>query len=124
VVTGSTEEEMAGSAKTARERIAFYASTPTYRPVLELHGWGDLQRDLNTLARQGKWAEMGDLIDDEVLANFALIAPTDQVPDALGRWVADCADRTSFSAPSDGDPEAVATQVAAIRDGAASAGRR
>ena len=50
-----------------RRQIAFYGSTPAYRPVLELHGWGDLQPELNRLSKEGKWAEMGELIDDEML---------------------------------------------------------
>ncbi len=50
-----------------RQQIAFYGSTPAYRKVLELHGWGDLQDDLNRMSKEGRWEEMGDLIDDEIL---------------------------------------------------------
>ena len=50
-----------------RQQIAFYGSTPAYRPVLELHGWGDLQTELNTLSKRGEWVKMGELIDDSVL---------------------------------------------------------
>ena len=50
-----------------KQQIAFYGSTPAYRGVLELHGWGDLQTELNALSKQGKWVEMGELIDDEIL---------------------------------------------------------
>ena len=82
-----------------RERIAFYASTPAYRPVLELHGWGELQTELNTLARKGEWKAMGDLIDDDVLHAFALVAPLDELPAAFGAWVGGLADRTSFTPP-------------------------
>ena len=88
VVTGSDEKELAAAAAEAKERIAFYASTPAYRPVLEHHGWGDLQRQLNTLARKGEWKAMGSLIDDEMLSAFAVIAPRPDLPAALGRWVA------------------------------------
>ena len=55
------------ASKGTRQQIAFYGSTPAYRGVLELHGWGDLQTELNTLSKQGEWVEMGDLIDDEIL---------------------------------------------------------
>ena len=51
----------------ARRLLAFYGSTPAYRPVLDIHGWGDLQPELNALSKQGRWAEMGQLIDDDVL---------------------------------------------------------
>ena len=59
-------------ATATRKQIAFYGSTPAYRPVLELHGWGDLQTELNTLSKQGEWDEMGRRIDDEVLDAFAV----------------------------------------------------
>ena len=55
----------------ARQLLAFYGSTPAYRPVLEVHGWGDLQPDLHALSKQGRWQEMGGLIDDEVLHTIA-----------------------------------------------------
>ena len=73
VVTGSTEEAMAKAATGVRQQIAFYGSTPAYRPVLETHGWGDLQDDLNRMSKLGQWQEMGELIDDEVLDAFAVV---------------------------------------------------
>ena len=59
VVTGATEADMAAATKAVREQIAFYGSTPAYRPVLELHGWGDLQTELNTLSKRGEWVQDG-----------------------------------------------------------------
>ena len=50
-----------------RRLLAFYGSTPAYRPVLDAHGWGELQPELNSLSKQGKWQEMGALISDEIL---------------------------------------------------------
>ncbi|HSJ92029.1 MAG TPA: TIGR03617 family F420-dependent LLM class oxidoreductase, partial [Ilumatobacter sp.] len=73
VVTGNTDEEMEKAAAATRQQIAFYGSTPAYRPVLEIHGWGGLQDELNTLSKQGKWVEMGELIDDEILNTFAVV---------------------------------------------------
>ena len=67
VVTGRNEEELATASKGTQQQIAFYGSTPAYRGVLELHGWGDLQPELNTLSKQGEWVKMGELIDDDVL---------------------------------------------------------
>ena len=60
-------------------QIAFYGSTPAYRPVLDLHGWGDLQPELNALSKRGDWATMGGLIDDELLDALAVVAPPGQV---------------------------------------------
>ena len=54
-----------------RRLLAFYGSTPAYRPVLDMHGWGDLQPELNALSKQGRWEEMGRLIDDDVLHTIA-----------------------------------------------------
>ncbi|WP_099021597.1 TIGR03617 family F420-dependent LLM class oxidoreductase [Mycolicibacterium palauense] len=62
----------AGDDHTATRRLlAFYGSTPAYRPVLEAHGWGALQDELNALSKQGRWQEMGGLIDDEILHTVA-----------------------------------------------------
>ena len=103
VVTGRNEAEMAEAAKGVKGQIAFYGSTPAYRPVLELHGWGDLQDELNRLSKEGRWAEMGELIDDDMLATFAVVAPLDQVAAALdGRW-GDVLHRINFYAPYDTD---------------------
>jgi probable F420-dependent oxidoreductase len=103
VVTGRDDAEMAEAAKGVKGQIAFYGSTPAYRPVLELHGWGDLQEQLNRLSKEGRWAEMGDLIDDHMLATFAVVAPLDRVAGALqDRW-GDVLDRLSFYAPYDTD---------------------
>ena len=60
-----------------RKQIAFYGSTPAYRKVLDLHGWGDLHTELNRLSKQGEWDAMGSLIDDEILAAFAVVGPVD-----------------------------------------------
>jgi probable F420-dependent oxidoreductase len=103
VVTGRDEADMAEAAKGVKGQIAFYGSTPAYRPVLELHGWGDLQEELNRLSKEGRWAEMGGLIDDDMLATFAVVAPIDRVAGALkDRW-GDALDRLSFYAPYDTD---------------------
>lgn len=63
----------------ARRLLAFYGSTPAYRPVLEAHGWGDLQPELNALSKQGRWAEMGALIDDDVLTTMVGCGSPEQI---------------------------------------------
>ncbi len=72
VVTGESEPELAAAAAATRRQIAFYGSTPAYRKVLELHGWGELQDELHRLSRKGDWDAMGSLIDDEILNAFAV----------------------------------------------------
>lgn len=99
VVTGATEAEMAAAATAVREQIAFYGSTPAYRPVLELHGWGDLQADLNTLSRRGDWATMGALIDEEILNAFAVVCPIDEMAARVKARFGDVIDRFSVAGP-------------------------
>ena len=105
VVTGATEEAMADSARATRAQIAFYGSTPAYRAVLELHGWGDLQDQLNAMSKEGRWAEMGDLIDDEILGTFAVVAEPSQVATQLNARYGDVIDRIMFYAPYAADPD-------------------
>jgi len=117
VVTGEDEAQMAEAAKGVRQQVAFYGSTPAYRKVLDLHGWGDLQGDLNRLSKEGRWAEMGDLIDDEILAEFAVVAPVDEVGAAMvDRW-GGALDRISFYAPYSLRDGAWADIVATIKAG-------
>ena len=67
LATGKDAAACARSLEQARAQVAFYASTPAYRPVLERHGMGDLQPRLNALSKEGKWQDMGHLVSDELL---------------------------------------------------------
>ena len=77
--TGLDEEQMATAEFSCRSQIAFYASTPAYLPVLAAHGWEALQPEANRLSREGKWAEMAALVDDEILHTFAIVGEPGQV---------------------------------------------
>ena len=105
VVTGNTEEELAAASQGTRQQIAFYGSTPAYRTVLDVHGWGGLQEELNTMSKAGKWVEMGDLIDDEILNTFAVVGEPEQIGAELHRRYGDCIQRLSFYAPYKSDPQ-------------------
>jgi probable F420-dependent oxidoreductase len=101
-VSGTTEEEMTAARRGAREQIAFYGSTPSYRKVLELHGWGALGEELNRLSRSSdpaRWQQMGELVDDEVLHTFAVVAEPDRLGAALLERFGDLVDRFTFYAP-------------------------
>jgi probable F420-dependent oxidoreductase len=82
-----------------KRQIAFYATTPSYRPVLEMQGVGDLQEHLSGLARRGKWHEMGAAISDELLAQFAVIAPPDEIGFAVKERYQGLLDRVSYYFP-------------------------
>jgi probable F420-dependent oxidoreductase len=105
VVTGSTDEQMERARRGTKEQLAFYGSTPAYRPVLELHGWGDLQDELNRLSKRGEWQTMGDLITDDIVETFAVVAEPEDVPKALLARFGDVVDRLSFYAPYRSDKE-------------------
>jgi len=77
--TGLDEETMEQSIFGARSQIAFYASTPAYKPVLECHGWEDLHLEANRLSKEGKWMEMAELVDDEVLNTIAVVGTPKEV---------------------------------------------
>jgi probable F420-dependent oxidoreductase len=115
VVTGTTEEEMATAKTAVQQQVAFYGSTPAYRGVLELHGWGDLQTELNTLSKQGEWVKMGQLIDDDVLNAFAVVAEPEGVGAELKRRYAGVVDRCSFYAPYHLDPERWGAVIADLK---------
>jgi probable F420-dependent oxidoreductase len=105
VVTGNNADEMEKAGQGTRQQIAFYGSTPAYRGVLELHGWGGLQDELNALSKQGKWKEMGELIDDDMLNAFAVVAEPEAVAAELGKRFADVLNRVGFYVPYASDPQ-------------------
>jgi probable F420-dependent oxidoreductase len=105
VVTGTNAEEYDNARRGTKQQIAFYGSTPAYRGVLELHGWGDLQGELNRLSKQGDWVQMGELIDDEMLGTFAVTGEPEEIPAKLLARYGDVVDRVSFYAPYKNDPE-------------------
>ncbi len=117
VVTGTNEDELAASKAGTQQQIAFYGSTPAYRGVLELHGWGDLQDELNRMSKEGKWKEMGELITDDILEAFAVVAEPEQIAAGLSQRYGDEVQRLSFYAPYTSDPErwaAVMQQLHAV----------
>ena len=98
VCTGANDEETENARQATRQQIAFYGSTPAYRPVLEVHGWGDLQGELNTMTKRGQWNEMTRLIPDELLEEIAICAPIGEVAERVRVRVEGVADRVSLVA--------------------------
>ncbi len=83
--------------------------------MLELHGWGETQDELNALSRRGFWTDMAERITPEMLDVFAVRAPYDEIGEALGRRCAGIADRTQFLAPWGEDRDAWRATLAGIR---------
>ena len=83
----------------ARAQISFYASTPSYRPVMDLHGWSGIAEQLSMHAAKGEWTEMPMLITDEMLNEFCLVTETDKLADELKKRYEGIADRLSLYIP-------------------------
>ena len=115
VVTGLDDGALAASLAATRKQLAFYASTPAYRPVLELHGWGDLQTELNTLSKRGAWDDMTNLIDDDLLTTFAVVGPIDTIAASIRKRFDGVVDRFNLYAPSGIGTERWAEVLAALR---------
>ncbi|MBQ73863.1 MAG: LLM class F420-dependent oxidoreductase [Gammaproteobacteria bacterium] len=104
VVSGRNEEEFKATRDAVCKQIAFYGSTPAYAPVLGVHGWGDLQPELNRLSKEGKWDEMGTLITDDILNEFAIVGEPGEAADKFEQRFGDVVDRTTaLFTPSDDD---------------------
>ncbi|MBI5650609.1 MAG: TIGR03617 family F420-dependent LLM class oxidoreductase [Chloroflexi bacterium] len=82
-----------------RAQISFYASTPTYRTVLDVHGWGAVGEQLSALAARGKWDDMPTLITDEILNEVAIVAPLAEIPARVKSRYTGLLDRITFYAP-------------------------
>jgi probable F420-dependent oxidoreductase len=112
IVTGATDEEVEQATVAVKGQLAFYGSTPAYRPVLDRHGWGDLQPELNALSKRGDWTTMGGLIDDEMLDTLAVVAPPGQVGARVAERFGDLIDRFGFYTPYPAGPDRLAEILA------------
>ena len=90
----SAEEELF-----VRAQIAFYASTPSYRAVMALHGWEGVANQLSELAKRGQWGDMPALIDDQMLATFAVVAKPTELREAVFERYLGLADRLALYLP-------------------------
>jgi probable F420-dependent oxidoreductase len=99
IVTGTTDAEIEAATKAVKTQLAFYGSTPAYRPVLALHGWQDVHTELNTLSKRGEWVKMAELIDDSMVDAFAVVASLEDLPSKLMARYGDLVTRVSFYAP-------------------------
>jgi hypothetical protein len=99
VVTGRDADEIKAHKTEIKKQIAFYASTPSYSPVLAAHGMGDLQEHLSALARQGDWQGIGEAIPDELLDQVAVTAPFDELAHAVKARYDGILDRVGYYFP-------------------------
>ncbi len=99
VIAAENEEKATEQRESIRSQISFYASTPTYRTVLEAHGWEEVGEKLGTMAREKKWREMPALITDEMVAAFATEATPDEIGPALRERYEGLIDRVALYLP-------------------------
>ena len=111
VVAADTEEEIAAGVAVVKQQIAFYGSTPAYRPVLELHGWGELQDELKAMTKRGEWDRMSELIDDELVETFAVVGTPEEAIAEIKRRYGDIATRITLQLPAERDEDALARAV-------------
>lgn len=117
IVTGSDDAEMQAAMHGVKTQLAFYGSTPAYRPVLALHGWDDLHTELNTLSKKGEWVQMANLIDDVVVDEFAVVGTPSEIPAKLLARYGDMVTRISFYAPYRLERGRVLEMLAGFRTG-------
>ncbi|MGQ9888742.1 MAG: TIGR03617 family F420-dependent LLM class oxidoreductase [Aggregatilineales bacterium] len=130
VVPGRDEQEVRNNAVMVRSQIAFYASTPSYSAVMDLHGWSDTRVELTQMSREGRWHEMGDRITDEMLAEFAVIGAPEELAGKVRERYDGLLDRVGYYFaydPNDAEKRALwdsaaATFCAHTRDAAAAQG--
>ena len=100
IITGQNEEEVEKTKAPIRQQLAFYASTRTYKPVLDIEGWGDLNQELFAMSVEGKWQEMASRITDDMLDQFAVIGTHDEIVKKIKEKCAGLIDRVNFTIPT------------------------
>ena len=115
VVTGADDAAVAKGRDAMRMRLAFYGSTPAYRVVLETHGWGDLQPELNRLTKANRWGDMPALITDDVVDTFVVSATIERIAAAVRDRFGGLVDRISVNPPPAVDRDQWREVVTALR---------
>ena len=99
VITGANRDEIEQAKAPVKQQIAFYASTPAYRGVLDAHGWGEVGHRLTARSKRGEWAGMADEITDEMLDVYAVVGAFDEIVDKIKQRYTGYLDRFAFYFP-------------------------
>jgi probable F420-dependent oxidoreductase len=116
VVARDSEEEIEQGIAATRMQIGFYGSTPAYRPVLDVHGWGELQEELKVLTKRDAWDQLAGLIGDEVLSTFAVIGSPEEAVAQIRSRYGDAATRIALPVPDGADVERWTPVFSALRE--------
>ena len=117
IVARDTEEEIAEGVAFIKNQIGFYGSTPAYKPVLDLHGWGDLGEELKAMTKRGEWDKLSEIVPDEVVETFAVIGTPEEAIAEIKRRYGDICTRIQLSMPPDRDVERWDGLLAQLREG-------
>ena len=115
IVTGLTEEELVASRYTVRQQLAFYGTTPAYQSVFQLHGYGDMHQELKTLARDNRWVEMTELVDDALVDEIAIVGEPHEIAAKVRARLAGISDSVSLVNNRAPDPDHYAAIVADLK---------
>ncbi len=115
VVTGRDEAEFERSREAVRNQLAFYSTTPAYQPVFELHGYGDLRAETTRLSREGRWGEMGPLVDDGLLETIAVVGEPREIAPLVRRRLEGISDSVSLVNNRAPDPRHLAEVVSDLK---------
>jgi probable F420-dependent oxidoreductase len=118
VMTGETDSEIEQAMAPVRQQISFYASTPSYQPVLEATGW-DFGAELTAMSKRGQWAEMADVVPDEAVLAVGVAAPLDRLADAIKERYGDRVQRIGFytiGSPLDANPDALSQVIRRLKE--------
>ena len=113
IASGANEEQFEKAKAGIKHRIGFYGSTPAYKPVLDLHGWGDLQPMLRQMTKDNKWDRLGEPITDEMLETFAAVGDPIEAATIVRDRIGGVAD--SVVLDSNLPADALAEQMAVLR---------
>jgi probable F420-dependent oxidoreductase len=93
IAVADNDEQLEKARDAMRRQVAFYASTPAYRPVLDLHGWGDIQPELYACSKRGAWDQMAHLVDDEMLDTITIVTTPEAIVSEVGARYGGLVDR-------------------------------
>jgi probable F420-dependent oxidoreductase len=116
LVTWSTEEQHDIAIRSVKDQLAFYGSTPAYAPVLDLHGYNDLHRDLNRMSKAGRWTEMADLVPDDLVEHIAVVGPRNEIAGKISSRAHGITERVSLVNNRNPDRELFADIVEDLRN--------
>ncbi|MGQ0823923.1 MAG: TIGR03617 family F420-dependent LLM class oxidoreductase [Actinomycetota bacterium] len=115
VVAADNEKERDQGLNAMRPRLGFYGSTPAYKVVLDAHGWGELQPELNALSKRGDWGAMAGLITDAMVEELCVVGAPEEIPGLVQKRYGDIVQRVSFDLPDGFDPQRQARILAEFK---------